>query len=139
MADTVVLDTSVIIKWVRQGEVRAAEALTWRQRFLAGEVTVAIPVLLAYEIANVLRYKDDLTTEQVKEAVQSLFDLGLDWIDLSVPMLLRSIELARVHDVAVYDAMFLALAEALGADLITADERLVVRVGALPYVRLLGQ
>lgn len=135
----VVLDTSVIVKWVRQEEVLAREALCWRSRFLDGEVQFAVPFLLAYELANVLVYKPDLSTEQVQAALQSLFDMGIDWIEPSPPLLLRSTAIAREHDLSVYDATFVALAEALQADLITADERLVHGMSSSPYIHFLGR
>jgi predicted nucleic acid-binding protein len=71
MYTNVVLDTSVILKWFRQEEILADQALRLRQAYLAGQVTISVPTLLAYELANVLRYKRELTTEQVQQAVQS--------------------------------------------------------------------
>ena len=76
----VVLDTSVVIKWFRQGEVLADLSLALRDAYLDGQITVSAPSLLAYELANVLRYKNDLSSNQVQEAVQSLFDMGLELI-----------------------------------------------------------
>ena len=77
LVKVVVPDTSVVIKWFRQGEILADLALALRQDYLSGAVAAVVPSLLAYELANVLRYKSDLTTEQVREAVRSLFDVGL--------------------------------------------------------------
>ncbi len=138
MGYRVVLDTSVLIKWFRQGEVLADHALRWRDAYLQGEVEIAVPSLVAYELANVLRYKDDLTTAQVGEAVQSLFDMGLKWVAPSALTMRRAVAIAREREVTVYDAVFVSLAEALGADLVTADERLVRRLSGFPFVHLLG-
>ena len=138
MGYRVVLDTSVLIKWFRQGEVLADHALRWRDVYLQGEVEIAVPSLVAYELANVLRYKDDLTTAQVEEAVQSLFDMGLKWVAPSALTMRRAVAIAREQEVTVYDAVFVSLAEALGADLVTADERLARRLSGFPFVHLLG-
>ncbi|MBU0490246.1 MAG: type II toxin-antitoxin system VapC family toxin [Chloroflexi bacterium] len=138
MAAHVVPDTSVIIKWFRQGEVLALQALTLRQAYLEDWVQVTVPSLLAYELANVLRYKGDLSTTQVEEAVQSLFDLGLEWVTPSALLLRRAVAIARDCDLTVYDAAFVALAEALPADFVTADEQLTRRLAAYPFVRFLG-
>ncbi|NBD36627.1 MAG: PIN domain-containing protein, partial [Chloroflexi bacterium] len=97
-----------------------------------------VPSLLSYEVANVLRYKDDLTTEQIETALQSLFDLGLDWIAPAAPMIRRAAVIAREYDTSVYDATFAALAESVGGIFITADERLVRQLAALRYVTFLG-
>ena len=80
MDGPVVPDTSVVIKWFRQGEVLADLALALRDAYLDGQITISAPSLLAYELANVLRYKGDLTTGQVQDAVQSLFDMRLEWV-----------------------------------------------------------
>lgn len=135
----VVLDTSVIIKWFRHGEVLANRALIVRDAYLAGQITVVVPVLVAYELANVLRYKDDLSTHQVQNAVDSLFEVGLEWMPPSSDDLRRAVEMARNHDTSVYDAAFAALAEGLDAAFLTADERLARRLDTLPFVHFLGE
>jgi len=133
-----VLDTSVIIKWFRQGEILADQALALRDAYLGGQVSVAVPDLVAYELANVLRFKMDLSTEQVCAGVQSLFDLGLDWRAPSSAVTRRAVQVARECDITVYDATFVALAESCAGALVTADRRLVERLASLPYVRFLG-
>jgi predicted nucleic acid-binding protein len=133
-----VLDTSVILKWFRQGEVLATATLALRDLYLTGQVTISVPSLLAYELANVLRYKSELTTEQVEQAVQSLFDMGLGWWSPDAALTRRAVTIARSHDTTVYDAAFVALAEALPAGFITADERLVQRLQDFSYVHFLG-
>jgi predicted nucleic acid-binding protein len=139
MDGPVVLDTSVVIKWFRQGEVLAGQALSLRDAYLDGRIGVSVPSLLAYELANVLRYKNDLTTEHVQEAVQSLFDMGLEWVLPSSTVMCRAVEMAHVYETTVYDAAFAALAESLSATFVTADEPLVRRLEALPFVRFLDE
>jgi predicted nucleic acid-binding protein len=139
MQGSVVLDTSVVIKWFRHGEVLAEQALALRDAYLDGQIEVTLPTLLAYELANVLRYKTDLTTEQVQAAVGSLFDMDLTWVLPANPVMGRAVEIARTCDTTVYDATFAALAEALSATLLTADERLVRRLEPLSFVRVLGE
>jgi predicted nucleic acid-binding protein len=131
-------DTSVVIKWYRQGEILAKQALALRAAYLDGQLQVSVPSLLAYELANVLRYKDDLTTVQVEEAVESLFDMGLEWVPPSAAVMRRATVIARTADTTVYDAAFAALAESLEATFVTADEHLVRRLAAWPFVRFLG-
>jgi predicted nucleic acid-binding protein len=134
----VVLDTSVIIKWFRQGEVLADKALALRTAYLEGHTLISAPTLIAYELANALRYKSDLTTDQVEDAVQSLFDLELEWVSPSARVMRRAAVTARESDVSVYDATCVALAELQNAIFITADEQLANRLEQLPFVRFLG-
>jgi predicted nucleic acid-binding protein len=138
MDASIVLDTSVVIKWFRQGEVLASQALALRDAYLHGQILVSVPSLLAYELANVLRYKRDLTTAQVEDAVQSLFDMGLEWMPPSATVMRRTVIVAREWDITVYDAVFVALAESRNATFITADEQLARRLEDLPFVRYLG-
>jgi len=139
MDGPVVLDTSVVIKWFRQGEVLADQALALREAYLDGQIAITVPLLLAYELANVLRYKEDLTTSQGQGAVQSLFDMRLEWVLPSSATMRRAVEIARGHETTVYDATFAALAETLEAAFITADEQLVRRLATFPFVRFLGE
>ena len=134
----VVPDTSVVIKWFRQGENLAKQALALRTAYLDGRVELSVPTLLGYELANVLRFKEDLSTDQVKEALQSLFDMRLAWVPISTEMLCRAIVIGRESGTTVYDATFAALAEGLHATFVTADDRLVQRLHAWPFVRFLG-
>ena len=133
-----VLDTSVVIKWFRQREILADRALAVRAAYLDGRALVFVPTLLAYELINVLRYKSDLTTEQVAQAAQSLLEMGLDWVPPAAPWLRRAAVIARDCDITVYDAAFAALAETLDATLITADAQLAARTASLARVRFLG-
>jgi predicted nucleic acid-binding protein len=139
MEGPAVLDTSVLIKWFRQREVLAEQALALRVAYLTGRITITLPSLLAYELANVLRYKKDLTTEQVQAAVRSLFDMQMTWMLPSAEVMEQAVEIARTHETTVYDATFAALARALGAAFVTADERLARKLGPLPFVRFLGE
>ncbi len=136
---TIVPDASVVIKWFRQEEVFAEQALALRAAFLKGQVAISVPSLVAYELSNVLRYKSDLATDQVQEAVQSLFEMGLEWTMPTTALMRRAVEIARIHDTTVYDAVFVALAEALEAAFITADKHLSRRLKTLPFVFFLDE
>lgn len=94
--------------------------------------------MLGYALTNVLRYKEDPATDQVEEAVQSLFDMGLAPVPVSAAMLCRAAVMARESGATVYDTTLVALAESLDAVFVTADERLVRRLAAWPFVRFLG-
>jgi len=55
--DSVVLDSSVIIKWFRRYESLREQSIKLRQAYLAGHLSIIVSDILIYEIANVLRYK----------------------------------------------------------------------------------
>lgn len=133
-ARLVVVDTSVIIKWYRQHEEDADRALTLRAAYLTGDVQLAAPDLALTEFANVMRYMIDLRTEQVQQAVTSLLTMRLTWLPPTAGVLTRAVAIARVHNTPVYDTVFAAVAETLGAVYLTADMRFVQQVPDLRYV-----
>jgi len=121
----VVPDTSVVIKWFRQGEVLADQALALRAAYVDGRLVMSVPALLAYELANVLRYKNDLTTIQVSEAVQSLFDMGMVWVSPSAEVMRRAAEIAalggRSCQVSLENRMACGFGVCLGCAMPRAD------------------
>ena len=89
-----------------------------------GESALAAPQLLSIECAQVLRRaeaKGDIATELAHELVGDLQLLDVDYVD-------HDLVLGRVwelrHNLTAYDAAYVAVAELLGAVLITTDERM---------------
>jgi predicted nucleic acid-binding protein len=138
MRPKIVLDTSVIIKWFRQEEIWAEQALKLRSAYLQGQIVIVVPWLLMYEVANVLRYNKEYSTEQVQTAVQSLFDMQLEWITPFPNTINQAVQLAHTHDVTVYDATFAALAESYETIFFTADDRFARQAAALKSVHSLS-
>ncbi|OQY21091.1 MAG: PIN domain nuclease [Chloroflexi bacterium] len=134
----IVPDTSVILKWfLHEGEIGREQALAMRHAYLEGRVQLLVLDLLLYEVANVLRYKPDWDASRVARAIHILLALKLQVIPVSPALLQRAVELAYKHDLAVYDASFVALAEEKRAVFITADQKAARRLEALPHVRSL--
>lgn len=124
-----VLDTSVVVKWFSDsGEDDLEAALRLREGILEGAFPVAVPSLLFYELCNALRFNPKFAARDVKEAVTSVLDMGFSVRDVSADLLERAVDLALGRDITVYDACFLALAEAEGATLITADAKFLARI-----------
>ncbi|MBI3990208.1 MAG: PIN domain-containing protein [candidate division NC10 bacterium] len=67
----VVFDSSVVIKWFRKSEAFQEQALSLHQTYLNGSLTIYVPDLLIYELANVLRSKPDMNWTKVQQALHS--------------------------------------------------------------------
>lgn len=134
-----VLDSSVVIKWFRQEEVLASEALALRQAYLEGRTPVTVPTLLLWEVSNALRFKHELSAAEVREAMSTLWDMDLEWIAPDPTLLSRTVDLAFGYGTTIYDAAFAALAELRETLFVTADDRLVRKLEAFPHVRYLGE
>jgi len=100
-----------------------AAGIVNRRLFASGE-TLHAPHLLDAEVAQVLRRyagSGALSAERGEEALEDLVDLPLNRYPHD--MLLPPIWQLR-HNVTAYDAAYIALAEALGATLVTRDRAL---------------
>lgn len=138
LTGVVVPDTSVVLKWyLHEQEPERELSLALLRAYLEGQVRLLVPDLLPYEVANVLRYKPGWEAALVAQAVGSLLSLGLAVVPVSAALLRNAVVLAYSHDVAVYDAAFVALAEENGADFVTTDEKLVQKLRGVSHVRLL--
>ncbi len=127
-----VVDASVAAKWYFQEEdSAAAEALEFSARLIAPEVILA-------EVGNVLwkRYRrGDLDYQQLSRAITHLPEALSKLLPIR-PLFERAMHIAARLDHPVYDCIYLALAELGEGPLVTADIRLLGRVRATPWERM---
>lgn len=126
-----VLDTSVILKWFRSpdSEPDTPQAHALRDSFLNGDLVVHVPDLLVYEFGNVLRSRGRLKLNSAQDAMQALWDLGIEIVPTDPQLCQTAMKLAYERNLTFLDASFLALAHHLGTNLITADESLFKKIG----------
>jgi len=133
-----VLDASVILKWFRsQNETNLKAAHAYRRHHLEAKIRLAVPELLYYEILNVLATKPDITLSQLSQAAQLLEQVNLDRYPLYGQLAQTTINFQREYAISLYDASYLALANYLSTNLITADTKLANKLN-LPWVKLLA-
>ena len=121
MTDAVV-DASIAIKWY----VREADSET-AQRILLAPVNLHAPGLLRLELANGLwkHWRKQLVSiDQISEAMASL-DRTIGYWRAPEALIAAAQKLSFALDHAIYDCIYLALAQELGAPLVTADRRLL--------------
>lgn len=122
-----VLDASVVLKWF-VNEADSGQALKLRDEFYAGKREIVVPDLLLFEIANALRYNPSFSTNEIREVLDTLFGIGIEIIAPTLSLLGKTVELAEEFGLTCYDATYLALAEELGFEFITADERFYSKI-----------
>jgi len=138
-AEYLVVDASVGLKWALDDEEWVSQAVGLRDAALAGRWRVVVPSLWLYEISNGLAtavHRRRMAADTGLEALTLLLSLG---VRLADPEAEEVYEAAVRFGVTAYDAAYLALAAALGADLWTGDRRFYDAVcqGA-PFVRWIG-
>lgn len=130
----IVVDASVVANAIADdGE----DGRVARQRMLAAP-ELAAPDLVDVETVSVLRRRwlaGDLTDRRFAQAVDDLADLSLLRIP-TLPLMRRAFGLRA--NVTAYDAAYVALAEHLGAVLVTADVRLTRAPGISCSVEVLA-
>lgn len=124
-----VLDASVTAKWYLLDEELQVEALSIHKAFDRGDVALLMPDVARYEVTNSLSvaWRRGRLSEPVARRALSDF-LSWDFIYVATnELILTAIDAARNFDCALYDGLYLALAEMSGCDLITADRRLFAK------------
>ena len=73
MAAKIVVDTSVLIKWIKtKDEQLLQEARRLLRQVEAKLLDVHVPALLLYEVGNILLLKTDLDTGSLDQAIEDL-------------------------------------------------------------------
>jgi len=116
-----VVDASVALKWYVP-EIHSEDAL----RVLEPGNQLHVPDLLHAEAGNILWKKSrrgELSTGEARRIARALLVAPLA-AHASATLLEGALDIATLTDRTVYDAMYVALAVALGGPLVTADRRL---------------
>ena len=119
-----VLDSSVALKWVLP-EADSAKAIRLRDEYKSGLHTLLAPDIFLSEIANGLASAERQSRIKTGESAVFLHDIvrAAPVLHPTAPLLLRAMALAIVTRRAVYDCIYLALAEVEGCELVTADDQ----------------
>lgn len=133
----IVLDASVILKWLLDDEAGRERADGYREAHAAGTETVAVPDLLYYEIANVLIMKKQLSEVAGAAGIALVWDFQLERYDFGLEEFQSAMSIARRYGITVYDAAYVELARRLNCRVVTADRKLCEKTKSLGFVELL--
>jgi predicted nucleic acid-binding protein len=122
------LDTSVAVKWFVTEE-DSQRPLDLQKAHIRDDLQLHAPDILLMESANALRYAG-LSEERILQNLETVPALGVEIIPFSFDVLNSAVSLSLQHDVTVYDAYFLALAQTMEIPLITADRKMLSRLTA---------
>ena len=133
-----IVDASIVIKWFvpESGHLSA-------RRLLEEEPTLAAPDLLVSELTNVAWKKarrGEIDVAQARLIVSGFPNSGIDLLP-SFAVRERALEIALSLGHPAYDCFYIAAAENLKTDVVTADRRLHAAVAEStfsPFVRLLS-
>jgi predicted nucleic acid-binding protein len=131
----IVLDASAALELL----LRAGRHPALVERVLRSGETVAAPHLLDLEVTQVLRrfvMAGELTEVRAREAIEDLRAMGI--AKYPHTEFLERVWQLRANCTA-YDAVYIALAEVLGAALITCDARLADVPGTRVGVEVIGR
>ena len=141
LTDVVVVDANIAVKWlVREHDSDTATALAYEWR--RDSVRVTAPYTLLGETANTLHQqvrRDRLAVNAATVLLQRLRSTGIEFHH-DFALYPRAMELAnQLNQGAVYDSIYLALAESLDCEFWTADSKFYQAAhGVRKNVRLLS-
>lgn len=137
-----VVDASVVVKWVLENEEFAAEARALLAKGLSQDRRLVGPPLLVAEATNAVyqRFRrGEMTGDDADRFVAHIWNQPVAL--LSPPDLTeRAYRFVRRHRLAnVYDSHYVVLAQALGVEFWTGDRRMFNSLQTVaPWVRWLG-
>lgn len=138
----VCVDANIVVKLVVEEVYSSEVRALWRSWIQTG-LEIAAPPLLRYEVTSVLRKhvnRSLRTAAESRQALERALAFEINYLE-SPNFHQRAFDLAeRLNCPTSYDTYYLVLAEYLGCELWTADERLVNTVqGTLSWVKWIGK
>jgi predicted nucleic acid-binding protein len=121
----IVVDSSVVAKWILT-EADSAQAKDVLRRTVAAKGRLVLLDLAFSEVANVIwkqARRNLITAAESARALDELIRLPVR-VEPAFPLLESAFDIGVRYDRAIYDALFVALAQNLNLPGVTADEPL---------------
>ncbi|MFQ6128581.1 MAG: type II toxin-antitoxin system VapC family toxin [Thermoplasmata archaeon] len=125
----VVVDASVAVKWFN-AEDFSEQATALRDDHVSGDVVLAAPSLLVWEVCNALRFNPETGSTEVRKALRDLCDLQMVLVGPDPEWMGDAVGEAFEKGVTLYDSSYLALASHLRASFYSADDVLLSKAEA---------
>ena len=127
-----IVDASVVIKWFAN-ENYSKEALLLKEAYVKGLEDLSAPCILPFEVLNGLKYTYGLGEKELQEVGKILSDFQITLYPLD-EILNDTVSLSLKYGITIYDSAYISLGKVLGEEVYTADEKLLRKVGYLPFV-----
>ena len=126
-----VVDASVFVASVSRAETYHSEAVAWLNHALAETATLDVPAIVLSEVAAAIsRGQDD--NELAQRTLNLLLGTDLIQIFAVTPELARrAAEIGVAQRIRGCDAVYVALAEQLGTELVSLDQQQLERATAV--------
>lgn len=135
--NTLVVDTSVFVKWLNQTNEKYLEnADKILDDVKTGQVELVIPELIKYEIGNVLLKGKQLIPNQAYISLGTAYSLPVTFVTESEEQAKETYALAHKLGISYYDASFMSLAKQYNATLITDNVKDQGRDSSIKVVAL---
>jgi len=124
-----VLDASVAAKWfTKHDEADREKALALRELHRTRQCSLVLPEFGLLEILNAIRFSPRAAEADTSAALAALRDLELQVELVDWDLLRKATAISWTYKVALYDAVYVALAERQGFPFLTADEVLLKKM-----------
>jgi len=134
---TLIVDASTATKWFVE-EADSEKANLLKRAHETGKLQLAAPDLLVYEVSNALVYHPKMVADDLTQSIIRLLELDLDLILPRADFTAETARIARKYAVSAYDASYIALADIVGTNCVTADEKLYRKLHGKKPLYLLG-
>ena len=131
----IVLDSSVVAKWYLDEEQKQ-EALKLRDLHIEDQITITVPVLLLFELGNIFITRG-LNQRDFYGNFEKLLNFEINFPDADFLFLRVTFFIAKKYKLTFYDATYVALAQNLKCNFVTADQKLYQATKNLKFVKLL--
>lgn len=142
-AEAFVVDACVAAKWYLLDETDVDRALLLLDSFDRGQTRLAAPDSIRLEVASSITAatrgrEPRLTQAEGRAAIAAFLVLGLETAATET-LIAAAYDLVLRYDCAIYDAIYLALAQQIDLPFITADYKLYRKIRDLPEVLWITQ
>jgi predicted nucleic acid-binding protein len=121
LADSILVDASVVAKWFNRGEPNGEEALWLRTSWIEQKIELFGPSLILYEVCNSIWKNPNLDRDRAASLARLAIRLRPTTIEITEEDSEEAMRLAKKSKVTFYDAVYIALSKSHKCPLVTAD------------------